>query len=73
MTEFTVELAGRAGRSALFGEWRRQLESGHLTEAGLLALRTRLTVPGEFEPGNDLALLILEVEQALGMDREVNW
>lgn len=68
MTIYTPELAGWAARTALFITWRRQVADGHLTEAGLLALRTRLTST-EFDPGTDLDLLLLEVEQALGMER----
>jgi hypothetical protein len=64
--EFTPQLAGRVARVALFTEWHRQLDGGHLTRDGLIALRHRLAPwSGEFEPGPDLDLLRLDAAAAL--------
>lgn len=68
MTEFTPEVAGRVAQAALFEEWRRQIVAGHLTEAGLLAIRTRVTPESkEFPDDMQRDAMRLDVERALGM------
>ena len=64
--EFTSELAGRVAREALFDCWRVQLDGGHLTREGLMAIRARLDATTcEFAPGPDLDLLSLDVDAAV--------
>jgi hypothetical protein len=58
--------AGWFVRAALFQQWRQLVGAGFLTEDGLLAVRTRLDEAShEFEPGPDLELLRLIVDEAI--------
>jgi len=60
-------------RVALFHEWKQLVTSGYLTEDGLLAVRTRLDETSrEFEPGPDLELLRLEVDDAIARHRGID-
>jgi hypothetical protein len=59
----------RVAQTALFSCWWWQIENGHLTRTGLLALRSRLDpVSGEFIVGPDVEQLRALVDQALGAD-----
>jgi hypothetical protein len=73
VAEFTPALAGRVARMALFDCWSWQLEGGHLSRKGLLAVRGRLDeTSGEFAPGPDLDLLRLVAADALAADLGVD-
>jgi hypothetical protein len=63
----TPEECGRVASVVLFGEWRGLIAAGYVTEAGLLAIRGRLSASNEFEPGPGRDLMLLDVEAALGM------
>jgi hypothetical protein len=53
----------------LFREWLGQVQVGHLTREGLLALHVRLaSYSHEFAPGADLEAMRLAVDDALGVD-----
>ena len=53
-------------QTALVHEWTLQVRDGHLTDAGLLALRARLDpTSGEFEPWSELDRLRLDVNAEL--------
>jgi hypothetical protein len=70
VTEFTPEVAGRVAQVVLFTEWRRLLAAGHLTEAGVLALRCRVGfVSSEFPADSERELLLLDVDEALAAMR----
>lgn len=66
MIEFTPAIAGELRRAALLEEWTAQLEAGALSTCGLRRLRARLdATSGEFEPGPDLELLEIAVNDEL--------
>jgi hypothetical protein len=71
MSEYSTEAWDWAAKSLLFAEWREMMATGHLTEAGLLAIRTRLD-GGEFLAGGDLEAMRWNVDEAiaagLGLD-----
>jgi hypothetical protein len=72
MIEFTPALAGRARRTALFDEWRELLAADMLSTAGLIRLRGRLDLTsGEFQPGPDLELLGLQLDDVLAAHLDV--
>ena len=59
----------RVAAAALFTCWQWQIEHGHLTRAGLLALRGRLDEgSNEFVAGDDVLTMRLLVADALGVD-----
>src|SRR5437773_11576735 len=62
---FTVKIAGEVAMRAIFETWREQIVAGHLSEAGLMAIRSRLTASNEFEPGGPRDGMTLDVEEAL--------
>jgi hypothetical protein len=73
MADLTPAECARVARVALFATFAAQVERGHLTRIGLLALRSRLDseCSHEFEPGPDLDGLALAVNDALGVPVEV--
>jgi hypothetical protein len=65
--------AGWLARVALLHEWKQLIVAGYLTEPGLLAIRTRLDpISHEFEPGADLELLRLLVDEAIARGRGID-
>jgi hypothetical protein len=64
----TSAAAQRVAQTALMTSFAWQVTNGHLSRVGLLALRARLSVPGEFVEGNDLLAVRLLVNDALGVD-----
>ena len=67
MGEFTPEVAGRVQRLVAFDIFRGQITEGHLTRAGLLAVRARLD-SGEYDPGPDRELLQLDLDDAIAAE-----
>ena len=60
-------------RRVLFDEWAQLVVSGFVTEDGLLAIRTRLDETSrEFEPGPDLELLRIRVDEAVARMRDID-
>jgi hypothetical protein len=69
----TAAEAGWYAQFALFHEWRQLIAAGFLTPDGLLAVRARLDVTSqEFEPGPDLDLLRLLVDEAVARSRGID-
>jgi len=68
----TPREAGWFARVALFHEWRQLAVAGYLSEEGLMAVRTRLDeTSNEFEPGPDLELLQLIIDDAIARHRGI--
>jgi hypothetical protein len=62
--------AQAVAQAALFATFRLQVEHGHLTRAGLLALHARLAeYSNEFIPGVGLEAMRLAVDDALDVDQ----
>jgi hypothetical protein len=72
MTMPSPEDADRIVRRILFTEWRRQIAAGHITEAGLLAIRPRLNAAAEFRPGPDHDLIDAEVSDTIAARRRID-
>ena len=68
--EYTPDIAARLVRLVLFGEWRAQMGAAHLTEAGLLHIRTRLDSTNEFANDAERELLLKELDAAIAAQRE---
>ena len=68
--ELTPAEAGAIAQAALFVTFRQQVEHGHLTRIGLLALHSRLAdYSHEFAPGVELESMRLLVSDALDVDQ----
>jgi hypothetical protein len=72
MTEYTADIVARLARRVLFDEWRRQMGAGHLTEAGLLAIRTRLNSTHEFARDPERDLMLMDVAMAIAVGRDAD-
>ncbi len=69
MAEYDAAQVDRIARVVLFTEWRRQVEAGHLTRDGLIAVWGRLDPQGnEFFPGEDLDEMRWLLASALGIE-----
>jgi hypothetical protein len=69
MAEYTADITARLVRRVLFDEWRGQMAAGHLTEAGLLAIRARLNSTNEFAKDPERDLMLMDVAMAIASGR----
>jgi hypothetical protein len=60
------ERTQRIAQVALYREWETQISRGYLSRPGLMNLRNRLGLSGEFIAGHDTERMTMIVDAALG-------